>query len=255
LNIYKENFVNKLRCPICLSGNIILRNDNAICESCSSRFPLLNGIIDFSNLQDKPDNLLSSQPKLFDKQKLYEFINFTVLGRLNPRTNIEINKYIKDKEVLDIGYGPRPYFYDPLLASFHTEIDISFTFLQRSADILPNSFFLKASADNLPFRDNSLDVLLFLFTLHHIPVDHAHLLKDAYRVVREIIIVFGHNQSLRGIKKFLKRTWWRLKDNGFQYNNQQEWAALLNQYTVKEKYILGKFLENVFEFIIIRNEK
>jgi ubiquinone/menaquinone biosynthesis C-methylase UbiE len=200
---------------------------------------------------DDSDSILFSQPRLFDNQKLYEFINFSLLGLLK-RTDIDINKYIKNKEVLDVGCGPKPYFYDPSLASLHCGIDISMTFLKRSSEILPVSHFAKASADNLPFSDDSFDVVLLLFTLHHIPVDHSILIKEANRVSRETIIVFDHNQSSGGFRKILKANWWKFKDKGFRYNTQEEWGELLKGYSVLEKKLLGGFLENIFEFIILK---
>lgn len=253
MHISKNNFINKLRCTKCKSGKIDLLENEAVCRSCNSHFPLLNSIINFYDTQNANSEIISSQPKLFDNQKLYEFINFTLLRRFNSRIDIDINKYIEGKEVLDIGCGPKPNFYDPALTSLHAGVDLSLIFLQRSSKILPNSVFLKASADNLPFSDNTFDVALFLFTLHHIPVSHALLLKEAYRITREIIIVFDHNQSSDILRKFLKEMWWKIKDKGFKYNNKLEWEELLREYNVKEKHLMGKFLENVFEFIIIKS--
>jgi ubiquinone/menaquinone biosynthesis C-methylase UbiE len=243
---------NKLRCPYCLSESIMLKEKYAECNNCQKKYSATGNIINFYDSIETAEIIASSQPGLFENQKLYEFINFSILGLMKVRTDIDVNKYIQNKEVLDIGCGPKPYFYDPKLTSFHSGIDISINFLKRISGEIPESHFMKASADNLPFANNSFDVVLFLFALHHIPVDHARLIKEAYRVTRERIIVFDHNQSSGGLKKILKAVWWKFKDKGIHYNNQDEWNEILKNYIIVYKRLLGRFLENIFEFIILK---
>ena len=241
----------KLRCPKCFSINLLIDENIALCNSCMQSFPISNSIIDFLGTHQNAGTLLRYQPGLFEKQRLYEFINFSLLGLLK-RTDIDINRYINGKEILDIGCGPKPYFYNPEAASFHVGIDVSWPFVRRSSEILPKSNFAVASADSLPFTDNSFDIILILFTLHHIPIKHSQLIKEAYRVSREKIIVFDHNQSSKGVKRILKEKGWKMKDKGFKYNTQEEWDELLHTYKVEEKKILGGFLENIFEFVITK---
>ena len=245
------NLSDKLKCLECQSTLLAVNEYNIKCNSCGHIYPYKNSIINFDDKLEEQDFISSTQPKLFKNQKLYEFINFTLLGLLK-RTDIDIDNNIRGKEVLDIGCGPKPYFYNPHVTSFHVGIDISIPFLIRSSEILPESHFIKASAINLPFKDNSFDVILYLFTLHHIPYDHSLLIKEAYRVSREKIIVFDHNQSQKGIKKILKANWWKFKDKGFKYNTQNEWEELLKEYKIEEKRLLGGFLENIFEFVIVK---
>lgn len=253
---YNDNkILNKLRCPSCLSGSFELKDTYAECKNCKKKYSTKEDIINFYDSMDEAEIIASSQPGLFENQKLYEFINFTILGLIKIRKDIDVNQYIQNKEVLDIGCGPKPYFYNPKLTSFHTGVDISINFLNRISKILPDSHFMKASADKLPFADNSFDVVLFLFTLHHIPIDHSRLIREAFRVTRERIIVFDHNQSAGGLRKILKGIWWKFKDKGVQYNNQEEWNEILKNYFIENKRVLGKFLENIFEFIILKKEQ
>jgi ubiquinone/menaquinone biosynthesis C-methylase UbiE len=193
---------------------------------------------------------MSELKGLLKYPKIYDFINKLSI-KIN-RVDIEdINPHIKGKTVLDIGCGPNIYYYSPNNAKVCIGLDPSEVFVQAvKKENDSHQLFLQGDAVNLPFKNNSYQVGLFLFTLHHIPFDHKRILEEAVRCCTEKIIIIDHLQDKSGFRKILKYLWWKIKDRGFKYNTYNEWKELLKSYNVDKEMITGWPLNNIYQVII-----
>lgn len=95
---------------------------------------------------------------------------------------------------------------------------------------------------NFPHKDNSFDMVIFNFVLHHVPnTEKRHLLKEAIRVSRKHILVledtpkyfFDHAIS------FGHGFFWRYKiksKQGFGFYNRRQWHELFNHLGLKIEF-------------------
>jgi SAM-dependent methyltransferase len=132
--------------------------------------------------------------------QLYDTIGatYTVTRRTEPRIAAQIWAALGDaRTVLNVGAGTGSY--EPpdrhVLAVEPSALMRS----QRPADAAP---CLIASADNLPFEDQSFDAAMAISTVHHWP-DPIAGLRELRRVARRVV-VFTHDASESG---WLHRFW------------------------------------------------
>jgi dolichol-phosphate mannosyltransferase len=79
------------------------------------------------------------------------------------------------------GTGQSHKIYEGL-TSLHVGIDLSESAVRVAAKNFPQSKWLRSDACQLPFADNSFDIVAFSSVLHHIP-DYTEALKEAARVL------------------------------------------------------------------------
>lgn len=91
---------------------------------------------------------------------------------------------VTGKDVLDIGCGPGIQVHHLLSQGPRCIVgmDISPIYMTRVRDLEPGAVFAQGSADCLPFRDTSLDLVVFLGTLLHVKAKEA--LDEVLRVLR-----------------------------------------------------------------------
>jgi ubiquinone/menaquinone biosynthesis C-methylase UbiE len=193
---------------------------------------------------------------LFQNPKYYIW-KTRILKVVNPKGMQDVNNYIKGKSVLDIGCGPSPAYYSFGIAQTVVGVDISKKFVHHSRLLAENSpgfknnyFYVNAGASNLPFKDKQFQVCLFVFTIHHIPINHALLINEAIRCCSEKVIIIDHVQDKKGLRKFVKSMWWKHMDRGIQYNTHVEWQELLKNYNILHETIAGFPLNNVYQVVI-----
>lgn len=187
-----------LQCPGCQHGKLDYRqNEEApviVCKSCSSEYPVVNGIIDFF-----PDYKHESgfAQKLMEKKSVVNIYEkywrpvFTRFG--SPVTYNEEESWLRSfvngekvNRVLDLATGTGRYarmladIYNPeILFAF----DLSMPMLEKAIEDsasgeYKNIIFMRGNAQCLPFINNSIDRINCFGALHLFP--------DPYGAIEEL---------------------------------------------------------------------
>jgi len=107
------------------------------------------------------------------------------------RSHIEITEELLDPlgaRIIDVGCGAGQI--TRALAKMGAEvigIDPSTRQLKRARSEPPlgNEIYIKGTAENLPFDDQSVDIILFFNSFHHVPKnEYPRALQETYRVLR-----------------------------------------------------------------------
>jgi ubiquinone/menaquinone biosynthesis C-methylase UbiE len=101
-----------------------------------------------------------------------------------------------ERRLLDIGCGTGEslrVYRD--WTSDYTGIDISLGSIALAASSKPDRRWIAGDANQLPFRDESFDVIAFSSVLHHIPDFHIAL-REAHRILRSGGRVFAFDPNL-----------------------------------------------------------
>ena len=123
----------------------------------------------------------------------YEKIGSLIAAEIRLKEIVEFSKYAKNKYVLDVGCGDKPY--EGILkeqAAFYIGIDVPWSY----HDVAKANIF--SSADCLPFSDNQFDVIFCTEVLEHLP-DTSLALKEFYRVCKPNGYLFLSVPFLHGI--------------------------------------------------------
>jgi SAM-dependent methyltransferase len=132
--------------------------------------------------------------------QLYDTIGgtYTVTRRTEPRIAAQVWAALGDaRTVLNVGAGTGSY--EPPDRDV-TAVEPSTTMrAQRPADAAP---CVAATADSLPFEDQSFDAAMAIATVHHWP-DQVAGLREMRRVARRVV-VFTHDRTDTG---WLNRFW------------------------------------------------
>lgn len=231
----------KLRCPNCRK-KMKISSQFFLCDNCGKRvfLPKSNKRI-YSNT--------SLGEKVFDFPILYN-LKVNVLNRIN-QLKIPINPIIKNEEVLDVGCGSYQSRYLPNEARLLVGIDPSIKALQIAQKLYPDSFYFIASADKLPFAKKSFDIVLILFTLHHLNLQSwGEAIKEANRVARKGIIIYDHVKSEFPLISFLQMAYWKIFDGGHTYPREKEWKKALKLFKIKKYYRLGSLFKHICFFYL-----
>jgi SAM-dependent methyltransferase len=143
----------------------------------------------------------------------------------HTQTRYTLEPYIPDfagfaasrgKRVLEIGVGMGADYEQWLKAgAIATGVDLSKTSLDRAhrrcelAGLTPDVRL--ADAENLPFAENTFDIVYSYGVMHHSP-DTARCLREAFRVLRpggDVRIMLYHHASLTGFMLWLRYGLWR----------------------------------------------
>ena len=143
----------------------------------------------------------------------------------HARARYQLEPYIADfagfasarnQRVLEIGVGMGADYEQWLEAgAFASGVDLSSVSLERTRRRCELAGFAAdlhlADAENLPFLENSFDVVYSYGVMHHSP-DTAKCLREAWRVLKrggEARIMLYHHASLTGIMLWLRFGLWR----------------------------------------------
>lgn len=100
---------------------------------------------------------------------------------------------VENKIVLDIGCGTG--HLTRLMSTMEAKaigIDPGSRQLERAVvEFIGNEKYIRGTAEKLPIRDNSIDIIVFFNSLHHVPVDQLGIaLKEAYRTLQNEGILY-----------------------------------------------------------------
>jgi len=168
---------------------------------------------------------------------------------------IDIDQITKDKSVLDVGCGPALDLPNAenghTLAKRYVGLDTSASFVLSARERHPSAQFQfgQASALELPFEDNSFDVVLASFLLHHVRGDLGQAVDEFARVARSHVVIFDHLRSERSFKRHVQGAYWRIFDGGFQYLTAAEWDELLRRFRIVRRVRSGLLFGHVMKFV------
>ena len=161
-----------------------------ICPNCHSIYHIRDRIVDFSTEETNQD-WIASEKSWWDN-RYSQISNISLPDTKSPANNPAINllgdrMYERNKHIfqpliddgingclaLEIGCGTSEYIArlmpPDLHDFFYIGTDIAIKGLRKAADMIPAGDFILCSAGKLPLRNQTLDVLLSLGVLHHIP--------------------------------------------------------------------------------------
>lgn len=118
----------------------------------------------------------------------------SLLSETQDPERIEIRRLLRELEarsLLDAGCGPATEltgYEESALRIDYTGIDGSQRMLLRARQRHPGATFIRGSLGELPFADQSFDVVLLKHILEH-QTDYRPLVRDAVRVSRRAVII------------------------------------------------------------------
>ena len=118
--------------------------------------------------------------KLYDHPLLYRLVNELFSLGFASKARKKVLERFYNKKILEVGIG-----YESPLYPNEIGVDISLEMLKHTKDFCE---VCQASAYNLPFRDNSFDVVFFSFSFCVLE-DPFLALKEAKRVGKRVIIL------------------------------------------------------------------
>ena len=203
-----------LMCPECKNNLIKLNFDKLLCTSCNNQYPIKDGIPVL--LPVKLDSFKLLEAEYHDHEAhQYSEINMTD----SYRVTFYHEKYIKlfkefnkNATVLEVGSGDGQDAN--LIKEFDLNLiqsDISFEMVKLAKkQSLSNSIYVVSDAETIPCKDSSLDAIMIVGALHHLP-SPINFFKEARRSLKPsgiLIIGFEPNRwpyfSVYPILRFLK---------------------------------------------------
>lgn len=193
--------------------------------------------------------------KHFNKQaKVYDETDTTYYSKEGKISCKDIASYLKNNEfknLLDVGCGTG-YLIEILSkekeADYHG-LDLSEEMIKvaKSKDI-PNSTFIRGTADNLPYKDNTFDIVCCSQSFHHYPYQEKAI-KEANRVLKPNGLYILSDTGVGGILAwFDNHIIFPLLNSGDYKTTDKEGIAKMMEkenFTVIEKKQIKRFLYTV----------
>jgi ubiquinone/menaquinone biosynthesis C-methylase UbiE len=259
----------ELVCSSC-HGTLLEEANNGVisCALCNKEFiKTTYGAIDFISRELSSSKKFGLANKLFEikyGEHLYSYwitLKHQIQRLLKAEDKvIGLEEEIMGKVVLDVGCGPdleaASTEYPHVTPRFYIGLDYSSRFVARAIQkhASPKHKFVRASASELPFRDNAFQITLALFTIHHVVDDPIHVLKELSRTTSEKVIIFDHVKSSNKLKAGLQILYWRLFDGGEHYLTLSEWSEHLRlaELEIVRVETSGIFFRHVIKFILVK---
>ena len=187
----------------------------------------------------------SKKPPIIHKLKYFERFDRPTPDVFH-RIYFDLTKpYLKDKKVLNIGCWTGNYE-----TMFKNEdcrvigLDLDFKALKIAKEANPHCLFLASDALDLPFKQNSFDVVTLFTVLEHIPKGtEERLFRQINRVLKRdglFIITTPHYELMGNI---LDVTYWLI---GHRHYKVESLKKMLNNngFTVERLLLKGRFWSN-----------
>jgi len=202
----KEQTMATVVCPLC-KGLLRFHQDQSCleCGSCKVSYLVVDGIPIFINdaVFEKYNTELKLQD-LDEEQSFYEQMYSDLNGLDDGHCVVagydELYRFMEGIDhgtLLDVGCGAGHHSKDLSAMGFQvTGIDISMNGLRQARSVTTavgqDVEFMLADIENLPFEDNSFDVVFCGLILHHFP-RRSKLIRELNRVCRSHFIAFEVN--------------------------------------------------------------
>lgn len=185
---------------------------------------------DFDNFADEYRQTHTANVKSVSGADSYYFAEFKVKELLRYERNVKCR-------LLDVGCGDgaTEIFMKHYLSNlFISGVDVS----QKSIKIAKNRklldvFFYHYDGDNIPFEDNTFDIVFMAGVLHHVPpIKRQQLVNEVFRVLKPQgrFYLFEHN-PYNPLTRYLVNTC--VFDEGVQLLKARESKSLLNNAGLK----------------------
>jgi len=176
----------------------------------------------------------------WDGDRKFGFGGYYYDGRWKPVAQDIINHYHlkKGDRVLDIGCGKAFLLYElsQLIPGLEVAgIDISSYALEKAKEEI-KPFLKKGHARQLPFDDNSFDLVLSINTLHNLYIyDLEKAIKEISRVSENDAYIVV--ESYRNEKEKANLLYWQLTCEGFYTPEEWEWLFTKFGYSKDHSFI------------------
>ncbi len=178
-NITKKNL---LICPNCKSEKIYFRKHFLKCQECGKLYKVFDDkkvIFEKKEKEDIPDSLDYFKHLMKKYDKLYNLLIWVISPvYVSSSLNSFLIKNIKSKDIIALNLGSGNSNINNKLIN----IDI---FPYKNVDICCN-------IANLPFKDNSIDIIFCIAVLEHVP-NPEKVISEINRVLKKegIIYIFS----------------------------------------------------------------
>lgn len=285
----KERVLKKIKCPECNSSNLNLtkRRENRIevregtiqCKKCNQKFSIKNGIIDLlfkpsEDILNEQKGWLKDHRKNFENIRKDEFLlslprpqnpedrEWWEEQALNYEFVLEKMNLSGEESILDLGAGrcwsTRDFAKKGCEAVALDIMREKYVGLEASDLYLNNKVFFEriiGDMNELPFNDESFDVVFSTATLHH-----SSNLMETFKEIRRVLKPNGRivlvNEPVRGIleSKEFKHELVDLGVNEHKYS-LFEWINALKENGFKVKVFFPKNVEEMMRTGKVKGEK
>jgi ubiquinone/menaquinone biosynthesis C-methylase UbiE len=188
--------------------------------------------------QKKADQIIKNLEKDYDM--MAESFSRT-RDRMWPELKFLFDYSRKNEKVLDLGCG-NGRFSQYLQGADYTGVDASQKMIEQAKKRFPDKKFIKGSALDLPFKDNSFHKIYSIAMIHQIPSEEYRLkaLSEMKRVLVENGMIFLTVWNLKpedGKKDFFLK-----RDRYYYLFEKQELSSLAKQtgFTIIEEEVAEK---------------
>ena len=127
-------------------------------------------------------------------------------------------------------------------------IDISLVVCSHARSKIKNIYVIQGDIRNLPFKNNSFDILLDLSTLDHIPENQIiDVLQEYKRVLKKdgiLVLIFWYNSFFIKFVKYIRKYIRRARENATQYYFSLKLVKnnVKKRFDIIEEYCIGTLL-------------
>ena len=162
------------RCTNCKSESLVLKDTVQVCTACNTSYPILHNKFTFIKVDETvvTDGLDKIKYVVKKYRKLYNLL-VDIISPVYPQVSIHLRRILKQeiegKNLMAINLGAG---YSDISDSVY------------NVDLLPyDSVNVICDIENLPFKDNSIDYILNVAVLEHVPNAPAAI-AEIYRVLK-----------------------------------------------------------------------
>lgn len=256
-----ENLLTYLKCPYCDNQLLILKEQRIVCFKCQTNFMVLSGVpvmMDLERLNEQEKNQIKKFDKHYRKNSTdYKLENWqqSILQRMFAHVSTP-----QFKTYLDIGCADNGYTV--IEAAKRNDwlafgINISPKAVLKAKDladkqgVAEKTGFVIASAENLPFQNNTFDYISMLSVLEHIENDWRVIQTLDYilKIKGEIYLCLPN--SYKNIYTFLKPIYYFIDQSvGHQrHYSLEELNEKMKNFKL-EKYFYNGHLIKLWQIIL-----